>query len=78
MTSVALATGIARGLRGAAVVALAATTWIGATFPGFFVLENGVVASIGRRPFVVVITYSPCRSHHALDLTDQVPEAEHA
>jgi len=32
----------------AAVVALAATTWIGATFPGFFVLENGVVASIGR------------------------------
>jgi hypothetical protein len=32
----------------AAIVALAATTWIGATFPGFFVLENGVVASIGR------------------------------
>jgi len=32
----------------AAIVALAATTWIGATFPGFFVLQNGVVASIGR------------------------------
>jgi len=32
----------------AAVVAVAATTWIGTTFPGFFVLENGVVASIGR------------------------------
>ena len=30
------------------VVGLAATVWIGRPFPGFFVLDNGVVASIGR------------------------------
>jgi len=44
----ALAAGVLVSIAAAAAVAMAQAAWIGKPFPGFFVLPNRVVASIGR------------------------------
>ncbi|MEW6268500.1 MAG: hypothetical protein AB1689_04290 [Thermodesulfobacteriota bacterium] len=44
----ALVVGVLASLAAAGAVAIAETSWIGRTFPGFFVLPNRVVASIAR------------------------------